>query len=29
MEYQPQKPDGTAEGGKVEYGWNIAANAEA
>jgi type VI secretion system secreted protein Hcp len=27
-EYQPQKPDGTADGGKIEYGWDIAANAK-
>jgi type VI secretion system secreted protein Hcp len=26
-EYQPQKPDGTADGGKVEFEWDIAANA--
>jgi type VI secretion system secreted protein Hcp len=26
--YQPQKPDGTADGGAVEYGWDIAANAK-
>lgn len=24
--YQPQKPDGSADGGAVEFGWNIAGN---
>lgn len=24
--YQPQKPDGTADGGALEFGWDIAAN---
>ena len=28
IEYQPQKPDGTADGGKIEFEWDIAANAE-
>jgi type VI secretion system secreted protein Hcp len=27
-EYQAQKPDGTADGGKVEFEWDIAANAK-
>ena len=25
-EYQPQKPDGSKDGGPVKYGWDIAAN---
>jgi type VI secretion system secreted protein Hcp len=28
VEYQPQKPDGTADGGKVPWEWDIAANAK-
>jgi len=28
VEYQPQKPDGTADGGKVDFEWDIAANAK-
>lgn len=27
-EYQAQKPDGTADGGKVEFEWDVAANAK-
>ncbi len=27
-EYQPQKPDGSKDGGAVKYGWDIAANAK-
>ncbi len=27
-EYQPQKPDGSKDGGPVKYGWDIAANAK-
>jgi type VI secretion system secreted protein Hcp len=27
--YQPQKPDGSKDGGEIKYGWDIAANAEA
>ena len=26
VKYQPQKQDGTADGGALEYGWNIAKN---
>lgn len=26
LNYQPQKPDGTKDGGPVNYGWDIAAN---
>jgi type VI secretion system secreted protein Hcp len=26
--YQPQKPDGTADGGAIEFGWDIAGNAK-
>jgi len=26
VEYQPQKPDGSKDGGAVKYGWNIAKN---
>jgi len=26
--YQPQKPDGSKDGGEIKYGWDIAANAE-
>ena len=26
--YQPQKPDGSADGGTVDWGWDIAANAK-
>jgi type VI secretion system secreted protein Hcp len=29
VDYQPQKPDGTADGGLIKYGWNVAENAEA
>ncbi len=28
VEYQPQKPDGSADGGPVPFGWDIAANAK-
>lgn len=28
VEYQPQKPDGTADGGKIPWEWDIAANAK-
>lgn len=26
MDYQPQKPDGSKDGGPIKYGWDIAAN---
>jgi len=26
VEYQPQKPDGSKDGGVIKYGWDIAAN---
>ncbi len=26
FDYQPQKPDGSKDGGQIKYGWNIAAN---
>jgi type VI secretion system secreted protein Hcp len=29
VEYQPQSPDGSKDGGVVESKWNIPANAEA
>jgi type VI secretion system secreted protein Hcp len=29
FDYQAQKPDGSADGGQVKYGWNIAENADA
>jgi len=29
VDYQPQKPDGSKDGGPVKYGWDIAANVEA
>ncbi len=29
VDYQPQKPDGSKDGGPVKYGWDIAANKEA
>jgi type VI secretion system secreted protein Hcp len=28
VEYQPQKPDGSADGGKIPWEWDIAANAK-
>lgn len=28
VDYQPQKPDGSKDGGPVKYGWDIAANAK-
>ena len=27
-EYQPQKPDGSKDGGPIKYGWDIAANSK-
>lgn len=26
FDYQPQKPDGSKDGGEIKYGWNIAEN---
>jgi type VI secretion system secreted protein Hcp len=26
VDYQPQKPDGSKDGGQIKYGWDIAAN---
>lgn len=26
VDYQPQKPDGSKDGGEIKYGWDIAAN---